>query len=644
MEDRGPKGVGPVDQPGMRLRFRLPYQPSQDARTRTTLPISRSPDPDVEFLASDDEAPVWPVNSAEERVTVERMAKLFGAAVVEADAHPGVVEPESEERVMGVGLAAEEVALYCHLTGRRPMRATRVDELVLDDPPAVVLFCDKELDRELLQFLALATYGRQAPGVVWGRTPRELHLRVLAASCGAVLNGPVATPHRSIVGPGVGRVETRLAADELLQRLGEGVGVLSLHGHGNGVAQDLAVGAALCARLNSHPGDPARGPECLYTDVCRLLERPFTEAREQGMLVAPGAIAARVLLNTSCHGAFLGSASVDSAWSTFPDLATSPRVGALIVTPELSLTLPESTTGELVKALTGGETAGRAIVRFEENPTVQEVGLRLILFGDPRVRAAPANGLNIIERDTQSVQTWRRSSQVSVVGRREEAPDALSQIGLLRSLACSTVPETKERGELTSRNLLSSLAELEEEDDVAVSIGGGPGQRVREAVLDHLATTKVRLYQVWEQGAVVRRDQGLATCPQCGWRSKPMRVTCAAGTEREFMICPYCVDVWDNHVPVTVKLSLDLPNVNCDWTEPPVGWAAAVYIVSSRAKNTQMMRWPALADGSPVRNVVVDSDLAPPGPSRVYAIWLDGLAISSACAPVARSSSASSRN
>src|SRR6185437_2390619 len=149
--------------------------------------------------------PVWPINSEAERSFVAGLARLFGGTTREAPASPGVHPASSSELVVGVGTAADEAPLYAHLTHRRWAEVKDVAELASGELPAVVLFCGEALDRELIQFLSLVAIGDQAPGVVWGRSPDELHTRVLGASCAARINGAgPANPHLALVGPSAG--------------------------------------------------------------------------------------------------------------------------------------------------------------------------------------------------------------------------------------------------------------------------------------------------------------------------------------------------------------------------------------------------------------------------------------------------------
>lgn len=619
-------------------KFRLPQQPANiDASFE--IPIATPRDPDVEFLVNENGVPVWPVNSEEEKTVIADVAALFGGTITEATAFPGACRRISSELVVGVGTAADEAALYAHLTHRRAAEVQDVAELASGALPAVVLFCGEILDRELVQFLSLATFDEQAPGIIWARSLNELHIKVLGSACAAALNGAIDIPHLELVGPDIPIPETKYPIDELRRKLAAGVGLLSVHGHSDGIAHHLGGGAALCARTaDDSRGSEMRAPECVYTGHCKVLDRPVTEVLKRGALISPASIAARVMLALGCHSAYLGNKAIDQSWSIFPQLVANPHIGALLAIPELSFGI-RPIQAELIEALKGGEPVGRAVTRFEESPAAQDTGYRPLLFGDPRIRAMSATGLNVIKLEASPIDPPRKRGP-SFRDQSGGESSRFADLELLRGIAFTSRKETKGRGAITSKEVIAQLTTLEGEEDWEAAIAGEVGYTLRKAILEHLETTKVRLFEAWLPSSIVSRADEVLACPQCGWRARPLIVTMSAGAQREFMICPYCSDVRDSPMPRQIDLSIELPRVTCKWTHPPKAWAAAVYVVRTKPIHNRMIMWPRNADDSPAGSVELDAPISPPGPARVYAVWIDGLSVYSQAAMAAGVASA----
>jgi hypothetical protein len=614
-------GADPIpEQPP--LRFRLPSLSGPPAKT--VLTVAAPPDPDVEYLKNDKGEPVWPVRSRVEMEMLRDVARLFGGEALETAAVPGTAATKNSEVVIGVGRADEEAALYAHLTGRISREVESVEELSGADVPAVVLACGPELDRDLLQWVFLLSYRGQAPGIIWGRDFDELHRQVLSSAGAATLNGPARVPHH-VIGD-----RHRTGVRSMTEELGLGAGVLHLTGHGDGVSQGLGVDGALCQRPHVGPDSGGRGPECVYTGFCKVVKKSVSDALAAGSLIPPDAVAARVLVNGSCHGISFGKGIVDPRWATFPALASNPRVGALVAVPELSIYRPGTIEEQLVAALRSGEAVGKALARFEEDPTMRELGFRFVLFGDPAVRAVPPSGqVTMIRRHDVSVQRQARASSPPQL--RDASVPGLE---ILRQIALDVKADTRAEGEVTSRALLDAIGELEETADKEEAIQGTIGHRIREAVLAHLETTKARLFEAWQGIATVSRSETLVTCPYCGWRSYSKIATLAPQEEREFRVCAYCSDIEDAALPRAQSVSLDLPSISRDPAQALDAWAAAVYVVRSLPDQTQRISWPRGSDGLPVLGFKLPVPESPQGPVRIYAVSIDGISVSSVAAPM----------
>ncbi|HWC47664.1 MAG TPA: hypothetical protein VG448_02140 [Solirubrobacterales bacterium] len=615
MQTRGQKDS--TDPPP--LRFRLP---NLNARpTKADLKVAAPPDPDIEFLKTDQGEPVWPVNSTVELEMLRDVAKVFGGRIVEVSAVPGVVEATKDEVVAGLGdEGGAEAGLYAHLTGRQSYEARSVEELDSIENLAVVLTCGPELDRDLLQWVSLLRYEKQSPGIVWGRDAVELHMQVLSSSCAAVLNGPAPTAYF-----GIGD-RSKDGIDAMTKKVSAGAGVLHLATHGDGISQELGSVGALCQRSQVPAGDVEQAPECVHTGYCKIVDKPVTEALASGALIPPSAFAGRILVNVTCHGVSFGRQIVDPRWTTFPSLVSNPRIGAIIGVPDLSFNLNGSIEEELIAALTSGEAVGRAVARFEENPTAKEMGHHFLLFGDPAVRAVPP-AATLIKQDSASRQKEKRSLQTA-----KDAP--IPGLELLRRLAMDVKTETREKGMRTSQALLSGVDEIERAADKEEAVHGEPGRRIRKAAIEHLGTTKARLFEAWGPLAVTRTSARFVTCPYCGWRSHPKTITIGAEEPREFRMCPYCSDVEDIPPSRAGFFSLTLPRISRQPIADPDAWEAAAYVVRSFPGQTELIQWPMDSHGEPTPHLDLPPLDTSRGPIRIYAIAIEGLSIVSAAAPV----------
>ncbi len=611
------------------IKFRVPSQRAA-GHARTSLPVATPPNSDIEYLTDDSGGPVWPVNSPTERQLLAEVAELFGSRLIAAEAQPGVAQPTRQGLVIGLGEGGEEAALYGHLTRRHSMSVDSVSDFPQSGGIAVILYCGPELDRELMQYLCLADRPQEAPGVIWGRDAAELHRQTLTASAAGTLSGPLTTGHMEI-GPSTSS-DTRQARDIMRTQLQSGAGMLMVKGHGDGISQHLGSAAALCVRAGPGEISADRAPECAYTGFCRVTEQPITAAVSTGSLIAPLEIAARVFVNLTCYGAYLGGPYVDPGWSIFSGLVANHTVGAVVAVPELSFSFYGPIKSELVPALKMGEPVGLALARFETNPTIKEIGFRFLLFGDPDVKAAPPpTGVALVQKDVESQQWKREPSQA--IGHNSQRQAHNGDLELLRKVALIIKAETREEGSKTSKGLLHALSELEAEEDGPTAAHGASGERVRSAVLAHLATTKVRLFEAWELDAKVGTESQIAACPYCGWMSRPKIVQTPHGATREFRMCPYCRELEDLARPRKVGISIALPTVSIDLPRLPVSWAGGVYVVRSRPRLTSYAPWPKNAEGTPSQSLSVDLPSSPAGPAWVYAVWMEGLEISTASAP-----------
>ncbi|HET8815242.1 MAG TPA: hypothetical protein VFM51_09850 [Solirubrobacterales bacterium] len=562
------------------------------------------------------------------------LSNLFGGTSVEVEASAAEKPRSGERPVLAVGDVKEEAQLYAHLTGRC-LDWVESPREIGKELPDVIVIKSLRLDCDLVQLLTLASYGDQAPGVIWGRTREELRRQVLVKSAAAFLNGPVAVRRVDQWSLDGSLKVSAQGIARLREQIGQGAGVLTLFAHGDGVGQRLGSGTAICGLLSAEGGDASRGPRCLETDFCHRLDKPVKEAFDKGLLISPMAMSARVLVNTGCYAGFVGNPAVDSPWASLPGFVNNPRIGALMVNPSLTYLLAGPMLNELAKYLETGVPVGRAVVRFEENPNIRNAGCRMLLFGDPEVRAAPPAGPTLVQREAVAFHGGPKVS--AATGPVVVNDSNLANMELVRLLAQSVRSETREQGTRTSNALVECIRKHE---DALASLGTDEaevtmGASLRTAVFQHLATTKVRLYESWQKVATVNQVAEPQSCFNCGWRARPREVSLPGGGSRLSFICPHCNDVMDVPLP-SEPLGVSMSNSTI---ELPRRIAAdrcggAIFAVQFSARDTKMVPWPIDDEGKLASRVDLTEHDLPDGPVRIYAVIAEGLAIHSFGVPM----------
>jgi hypothetical protein len=584
----------------------------------------------LDLLVDAGGAPVWPSRDAQDTDALLSISRVFGGSVVHAtEPRPSPeLAVRSGEAVLGIGDVEEETRLYAHLTGRSYGVASAVPSASLPADVAVVICLGGLIDPALIELFSLIDYGKRAPGIVWGRTRGELRRRILVSSSAAALSTPMATPPINIVGPRMGWLApTPNDFHRLKQDLGSGSGVLTIYGHSDGIAQELPGGAALCARADpGMEGDPMRAPECVYTGQCNRLEMPVESARAANLLVSPAEIAGRIVANIACQAAFVGNRALDSAWSTFPVFQANPSIGALIA-PAHVFRLTGALGDELVARLKDGSSVGEALARYDESPLRETVHERLLLFGDPRVRATSRVAPPQLVR-VPMVAPGRQSKD-----RGEDRAETGSspELDMIRLMARLNRPETLVKCRENSQRILDLLVALGDQD---VETKVGVRRKLQEAVLRQLALNRGRLSDAWQSDAVSSKEGQVVGCPNCGIRAPVVHVKLRTGMAREVFTCFACADVFDYQVGNPLRPRLEPPFVSL---EGPLGgedWAGTVILVRKKLSDTTTVQWPKDREGTPSKGFRIDAELEP-GPVWIYAVFMNSLAMSSMSAVVA---------
>ncbi|HEU5251916.1 MAG TPA: hypothetical protein VFU16_01145 [Solirubrobacterales bacterium] len=602
---------------------RFVFSPPQKSTGRLIIPIAEAAS-STECLVDDHGQPVWPIASSEHYKTLERLAEIFGGELSEAgDAKPGTHPSPRDELVLGVEELAPELQLYAHLTGRSFRSVPDQEEIGDYASPAVVLSCSDPLDAGLIELLHLSFEPTQPVGIIWGRTQEELHLQLLIKSAAAVLDGPNQLEHVTFPDPAHGVIDS--ASVQHLCR--DGVGVLTIKAHSDGIAQPLGGEATLCPRMSEHTADldAEKGPLCVSTGHCQRLKVPVETAADLARLVPPEMFAARLMVSMGCQLVFLGSDAIDSAWGVFTGLAMNPEIGALVASPDPSVGTSDLFQRELVQHLLDGRPIGDSLRLFQENPTVREWGHHLTLFGDPMVKGTRGGKPRLATRDNGSTQQAEAPAHTLSVSEID------ADIELLRGLSRVIKPETKTVGKVTSSNLLEALRAYEQAPN-GTDEGEQRGRDLREAVFEHLATSKVRLFEAWVAGATLRAAAEVSACPVCGWRTYAKIGTLPSGARRELFLCPRCTDAVDRPLGAQAsRLSLTSDQVTIE--DLSTDTSAALFAVRGTAAETVRLDWPRKGNAM-AQNVAIHPEEFPGGPMRIHAVLITGLSIQSACMPL----------
>lgn len=608
--------------------------PAPEGGETNRLPIAEASRPDELLVGPEGEA-VWPAHSDAGRDILESSATLFGSTLSSVPAHQGEAAP-GEGLVVGVGATEGNARLYAHLTARAWKMVDSWEE-ALEAPPEVLLLSSTRLDSRLLERLMALPRGQAPVGLIWGRTDEELNRQVLIRSAAVRLNGPV-SKHRIDISaglslekqatPGFDLLGGKASTKDVREAMACGAGVLTLQAHSWG--WNVLVSAphtVICGidrpQENAKPGF---GPSCLETGFCDAVERPVEDALAEGRLVWPETLAARVLVLASCRNVLVESNSIDSTWSLLPRMLLNPRIGALLATPELMLTTYQSVSDHLSKQLAAGHAVGPSLAKYERSPLEVRAANRLLLFGDPRVRAV--NEPPPASKPEVRMPTISFGQQAPAEGNGLPAVsiEVDSDLELLREIALHIFKEAVEAASESSVVALDAIRRFEraEEDELPVA-----ESELRDAMLAHIRTMRGRPSEAWMGQSEMKRDTEaeLATCPSCQWESPPYVVETRAGVPRRFLNCPRCMVGVDQPLSSNLEIAVRGHEIELGGDIPTDDWSAGVVLVPTRFRDAHLLPWPKAPSGEPQRLFELRQDEWPPGPLELRVVFIRGFSL-----------------
>jgi hypothetical protein len=552
--------------------------------------------------ATADGTPVWPVSDEADRAAILRLAQIFAAEVVWVRGKRGRLE-SSPEKVVGIGPGTVRAGrLYAHLTGRRFVKVTDADTAFAAEPPAVVIVADGRLDARLLRLASAKADGMPVTGIVCSTDPDALRRQVLVRAAAAQLCGPVdvervdVRPLRSsgrIDTPGSVALGGASETEEMITGLSCGAAVLTVFGHSDGI-DALGGPAIVCARLGQSEAHAAtRPPRCQITGECHRLQIPVVEAFRSPKLLAPEAIAARVLAWHTCLGVMPDNWMVHPSWGLGTRLLDSPSVGAFITTWTIGPLYPRQSAA-IADLLVNGHRVGDAIALSEwRNPPAAT--MRLCLLGDPRVRAVPRPALSFDAATSRSATPAR--GRIAITPTRSEDPLAIA--AELLAAGDGGAP------------LVAALESYARHPD-----GMSDPALLQRAIVDHIVRGSWSTWLgCWTEAAVIV-DRQEHPCLGCGEPADTYVGELGSHIRRRFSSCHACNMLAD--LPISTDAYLDIPRSRVArltrW-QPAGAWVGRLTLSTTVAQERMSWDWPAKADRTPAEELRTNA--WPRGPLRI---------------------------
>lgn len=568
-----------------------------------------------------DGRPVWPVRSARERDSLERMVSTLGGTVAFVDRADEAVL-SGPELVVGLGVGAfEHARLYAHLTGRACEFAEDLERLAAFPEAAVVVTTYAFVDERLLDQLYDRYPLTSAPGLIFSYDDADLSLQVLTRAAALHCShrhfeyrrvdintniefGAHMAPEFSIVGAQATPAEFRRA-------LASNAGLLTLYSHSDGIDAYLRDGLVLCP-MEGADLDVQPAPSCVVTGYCQRCSRPMSEVLGTETLLHPRAVKAHVLVYCVCWGLYPSQHMYSPAYALSRRLLESFTVGALVTSWEINIQrLP--LTARLFHDVARGLPLGEALARHLSSPEARGNYHKLCLIGDPGVRLEPLD----VPDPLAGVQAFQKPPTPSP---RCFAGLALLRLMILRGHASEGRPDVAARVTASAAEYEAMLVEGRRHDAALVD-------RFRHDMLDWLTSQDTMLSKNW--GRFVDSIEALpekTPCSVCGRRTvaRAFVLRIAGAVPRRETVCPSCGSVQDMPLDHTLSMSVTPDGwMHLHGSPPRSEWLARVTIERFFTRETLHWDWPAAATGEPAQSFQVPEPW-PHVPFRLSLIMVHG--------------------
>ena len=323
---------------------------------------------------------VWPVTAGRELRALRRTTALFGVGLQRVRAthfmdplfqsspgeqqHSLVAYPDPQLRVLA--------EIYARLTSRtaRLIHVERIEEA----SPDIFVCLWKHLSLRVLENLHLSCK-RNPMGILVAENPVELRVRVVRAAASAILQ-----PMED------GKIKILSGRDTSFDQVrGRRAAVLLHIGHSDGLDLNFTRNEVLCGVSGDFHRESAWNPPCVRHHRCYRLGLPLELAIADKRLLRPSELRARAAIFFTCFGVPATDTLVPPRASLLEGLLRTDSLASVAI--PFGIALPQRTDLEEVKfSLTHGAAIGDAIFR---NPKLSDEfhrRVRILLFGDPRMR------------------------------------------------------------------------------------------------------------------------------------------------------------------------------------------------------------------------------------------------------------------
>lgn len=580
------------------------------------LPVARSPDPNILTLRHTQ--PVWPICTPGQEQQLRELALLFGADldVVIPETGAAALRPRNNATVISLGRqCAAAGRLYAHLTQRRHRTIDDPRELSEHGPVAVVILLAARLDAEFLASLKTATPPRSAVGLICGPTVDELMPQILLRSAALRLGGSVPATqadlfplhHTSKVNAGL---EAELGDGGNETTLASGASVLSVLTHADGVCAYLGPSAVLCPieDLNGSGAEPK--PRCIVTKSCFRCSAHSPNGPHAIRIPAP-VVRARFMVLESCATVMLNDSAVAYSWSLLHSLCSRAVIGGIVANVGVVQAYANN-----VRAMAGkvqsGKRVGEALHGFLSSAEMRRTGRKMLLFGDPDMRAAP-----------RTPERARQDLPVDQPGTNGTATTALTQLGLYRVILASA--HGYEQYKTVANKALVSLlgyefAAAHKASKLEVD-QSAPGPMMRARLLDYLASLPL-LSSAWQSLADLELAADKANCPHCGREASALvgRFHLPGVASRKVLQCLHCGVVEDVPAQFSMCIAIRKDVAVLSGRFPKGPGSGRLTLRSPDKDATISIEWPFLRSGAPAKRVELPHPSE--GPVRISALLM----------------------
>ena len=548
--------------------------------------------------------PVWPIASPADELWLAAAAENAGAVIVQQQARAYTGRSYRAGAVVALeDECMDNARLYAHLTRRRFLRLAHESKLAIVPDLEVVVCSADRLTARLLE----ALYGDErsiAPGIIYGDSNVNLRQQVLLRSAMTYWVPEYPGEHVKLTT----RTVDEAAGDTAWARhaISRGASILSILTHSDGLDAKITQGVVACPLREPPLVEASRSPRCSRSGWCYRLERAVRDAESTNRLWGASDFRARLLIWSTGYGILDPAAPLDRRWSIVHQLASNPRVGALLARWRGSF--GHGPIGEMVARIAEGWTLGAAIAEYNRAGGVRATAALWALIGDPNLIAPASRSIDMPESgndsrvrlDTSRPTNLRETGSDRVQHTEgehppDEAPDGafVAELHLLEHMAPRVTTEKERRPQLElKKECVTFRASGRLTSDVI---------RLQSVAIANLCT-RTRIYEWWMPSVTHQLFNGKAG--ECAHCKESMGAVVheffIAATPRVLLHCPRCQLCRD--APISSDLDFRLESdrtVELMGKIPEGAFMGAGAVWSGSINRAQRFAWPTDAETRP---------------------------------------------